>query len=68
MHTVTFTQTARQELIGAWDWYEKESPGLGRQFVAAVDTVVESIVTNPLQFPVVYRNIRRACSAASHMR
>jgi toxin ParE1/3/4 len=59
VHPVTFTQTARQELIDARDWYANESPGLGRRFLAAVDAAVERIIANPLQFPAVYRNIRR---------
>lgn len=33
---------------------------MGRRFRAAVDTLVERIVANPLQFPMVYKGIRRA--------
>ena len=48
------------ELIEAQDWYEGELSGLGRRFRHAVDEVVERMTANPRQFPVVYKNIRRA--------
>jgi len=60
MYFVRFTQTARAELIGAQDWYEGEAPGLGDRFLQAVDAVAERLSANPLQFPVVYKNVRRA--------
>ena len=60
MRTIIFTQAARQELIDARDWYERESPGLGLHFRHAVEVAVERISANPGQFPVVYKNIRRA--------
>ena len=57
---VIFTQLARAELIVAQDWYEKESPGLGRSFRTAVNVLVERMSHNPRQFPVVHKQIRRA--------
>ena len=60
MHPVVFTRPARAELIGAQDWYENEAPGLGRLFRAAIGAVIERMSANPRQFPVVYKNIRRA--------
>jgi plasmid stabilization system protein ParE len=60
VHPVIFTWPARAELIHAQDWYENEVPGLGRRFRAAVDAVVTRISANPRQFPIVYKNIRRA--------
>lgn len=60
MRPVIFIQPARTELVEAQDWYERESPGLGRRFRAAVDDTVERIRDNPLQFPIVHRNLRRA--------
>lgn len=57
---VVFTTIARQELIAAQDWYENASRGLGQRFRAAVADMVERISVSPMQFPVVYKNIRRA--------
>ena len=47
-------------MIDAQDWYENEAPGLGRNFRAAVDAVIQRMSANPWQFPVVYKSIRRA--------
>jgi plasmid stabilization system protein ParE len=60
VYSVRFTQTARAELIDAQDWYEGEARGLGRRFREGVDAVAERMSANPLQFPVVYKNVRRA--------
>jgi toxin ParE1/3/4 len=57
---VIFTRVARFELIDAQDWYENEARGLGRRFRAVVDAVIERMIANPRQFPVVHKNIRRA--------
>lgn len=60
MSTVVFTQAARAELIEAQDWYEREATGLGRRFRQAIDVLAERMSANPRQFPVVFRNARRA--------
>jgi plasmid stabilization system protein ParE len=58
--SVVFSQAARTELIAAQDWYEDEASGLGRRFRHAVDALVVRMSNNPRQFPVVFRNVRRA--------
>ena len=60
MVPVIFTLPARAELIDAQTWYENEVPGLGRRFRAAVDAVIQRMSSNPEQFPIVYKSIRRA--------
>jgi plasmid stabilization system protein ParE len=58
--TVIFTRSARAELIDAQDWYEGEATGLGRRFRKEVDALAGRLTQNPRQFPVVFRNARRA--------
>jgi plasmid stabilization system protein ParE len=58
--TVVFTKAARAELIDAQDWYESEATGLGRRFRAAIEALVERMSVNPMQFPVGFKNVRRA--------
>lgn len=60
MRSVIFTPAASAELIEAQDWYEKEVAGLGRQFLDSVTAATERIIANPLLFPVIYKNARRA--------
>jgi len=57
---VIFTPAARTELIEALDWYENEVPGLGSRFRTQIEATVERMSTNPQQFPVVHKDIRRA--------
>ena len=60
MYSVIFTQAARAELIEAQDWYEGEATGLGRRFRQAIDALIERMSDNPRQFPIVFKNVRRA--------
>lgn len=60
MRSIVFTPAARFELMDAQSWYENEMPGLGTRFLAEVSALIERIQENPQQFPVVYKNVRRA--------
>jgi plasmid stabilization system protein ParE len=60
VYAVIFSRPARAELIDAQDWYENQVPGLGRRFRSAVDAAIQRMSANPEQFPIVYKNIRRA--------
>jgi hypothetical protein len=51
---------AEAELEEAFVWYEQQVIGLGSQFLLAVDAAINSIQRNPLRYPVIYKDIRRA--------
>ena len=51
---------AKIELEEAIAWYEKEQQGVGLDFKDAVHNSFSRIATGPLQFPVIYRDVRRA--------
>jgi len=57
---VVLTEAAEQDVTAAALWYERQSPGLGRQFLDAVASALTRIASNPEQFPIVYRDKRRA--------
>lgn len=46
-------------MVQAHDWYEQQSPGLGKEFVRTVDAVLAVIERNPTLFGPVYRDLRR---------
>jgi len=50
---------AEAELADAYAWYGQQVVGLGDDFLQAVDATINSIRRNPLQYPVVYKDIRR---------
>jgi plasmid stabilization system protein ParE len=57
---VSFLPAARIEMTEAHNWYERRSPGLGDAFLAEVDRQVNRIAENPLQFPTILSDVRRA--------
>ena len=48
------------DLSGAWEWYEARRPGLGDEFLAAVERCTERVSANPVLFATVHRAVRRA--------
>ena len=60
---VVFRPEAEAEVLEARQWYESRSEGLGRRFAAAVDALMTRIVANPLAFPEVHGQTRRAVLA-----
>ena len=57
---VVWTPEANEDLLDARAWYDNIGPDLGGRFALAVEATVDAIAEHPLQFPVVYRNRRRA--------
>jgi plasmid stabilization system protein ParE len=57
---VVWTPEANEDLLEARAWYDNIRPELGERFALAVEATVEVLAEHPLQFPVVYRNRRRA--------
>ena len=51
---------ARLDLRDARDWYERQSPGLGSEFLRAVESVIGTIQRAPAFYPLVEAPIRRA--------
>lgn len=60
MRRILFRPQARDEFDAAGDWYECEGHGLGKAFLDAVETQLSQIAANPLAYPVVHRDIRKA--------
>jgi plasmid stabilization system protein ParE len=57
---VVWTPEANKDLLEARAWYDNIRPKLGERFAHAVEGTIEAIAEHPLQFRVVYRNLRRA--------
>lgn len=50
---------AKADLQQAHEWYEKQSPGLGDQFLADLMEAFQRLESNPERFPLYYRDFRR---------
>jgi len=51
---------AEDEISTSVLWYEKQMNGLGSRFILSIDATIQSIQRNPLLYPKVYKNFRRA--------
>jgi len=51
---------AELDLKAGFEWYETQTSGLGSEFVRAVDACLSSVGRNPLAYPLIYRQARRA--------
>lgn len=60
IQSVRFRAEAAAEASDALRWYESRRPGLGTEFVEAVDRTVSRIAENPVAFPKVRGEVRRA--------
>jgi plasmid stabilization system protein ParE len=57
---LTLRPEADAEVDEAAAWYAAQAPGLGGEFVRAVDAAISAIQRNPSQFPLVHRDAGRA--------
>jgi plasmid stabilization system protein ParE len=60
MSRVFFTQAAQADLADALQWYEAHAPQMVPHFRTSLRAVVERIGANPQQFPLAWRQTRRA--------
>jgi plasmid stabilization system protein ParE len=51
---------AKSDLRQTVRWSERQSPGVGREFVAEVEAALNRDGENPLQYQTVYGEVRRA--------
>ena len=50
---------AEYDIQNAFEWYESQNPGLGSEFVRAVDACLSGIGRQPLAYQVTYKQVRR---------
>lgn len=51
---------AELDIQDAFEYYEAQSPGLGSEFVRAIDACLSGIGRNPQAYPIIYKQVRRA--------
>jgi plasmid stabilization system protein ParE len=50
---------AEFDIQDAFEYYESQSPGLGSEFVRAIDACLSGIGRNPQAYPIIYKQARR---------
>ena len=51
---------AEADIAAAYDWYEEQREGLGKEFLAEVSVAIDAVQSEPLRFPAIFRSLRRA--------
>ena len=51
-HPIRFLRVARDEVDQAFKWYEQKRPGLGMEFLEAIEQMLERIEERPASFPL----------------
>lgn len=59
-YRLVFYPSVRDEIDEIYTWYEKEQPGLGEDFLAALNTVFNKLEAIPLVHQCVWETVRRA--------
>lgn len=57
---LAYRTAARAEFDRAFDWYDRQRPGLGVRFATAVETRLKELTVDPERYPIVYRDVREA--------
>jgi toxin ParE1/3/4 len=57
---VRLREEAEQDLAAAASWYEQQRVGLGHAFLDETLAAFELIADQPLVYPIIYRDLRRA--------
>lgn len=50
---------AAADIEQAFLWYEERRPGLGDEFLVAVQRALDNITAHPARYPVIHRDARR---------
>jgi len=57
---LVFHPDVHPEVEEAYRWYEEQRPGLGDDFLTAIEEVFERIGRTPEIHPTIYRDVRRS--------
>ena len=60
MKQIVVRPAAAADIEEAYEWYERQRPGLGEEFLAALRSTLDRVVAQPEAFTVIHRATRRA--------
>ncbi len=60
MSGIKFHQAAKNEFFAARDYYDDLVYGLGKIFINETERYFEIIKSNPLAYPIIKKNVRKA--------
>jgi toxin ParE1/3/4 len=51
---------AETDIAAAYDWYEEQREGLGKEFLEEISIAIDAVQADPMRFPAIFRTLRRA--------
>lgn len=60
MYSLVIHPAAQDEIADAYRWYNRRSSQLGKAFLVEVDFCLNTIEREPLRFPIVRSEVRKA--------
>jgi toxin ParE1/3/4 len=57
---VSIQAETEEDIFDSYRWYEERDVGLGEEFLRSIDACIATIQRNPLSYPIVHKQIRRA--------
>jgi plasmid stabilization system protein ParE len=57
---VVFRRRFQNDLGAGFDWYEEQRPGLGEEFLSAIQSALKNVELYPELFIAVHGDVRRA--------
>ena len=51
---------AEADIAAAYDWYEEQREGLGREFLEEISVAIDAVQADPMRFQAIFRTLRRA--------
>lgn len=58
-YELTVRSDAEREIDEAFNWYEEQSAGLGKEFLRAIEAALFTIIREPLAYQLIHKKIRR---------
>jgi plasmid stabilization system protein ParE len=59
-HRIIVRPEAEDDLYAAFDWYESQHPGLGRDFAREISHCIDTIAESPFLYAPIVGTVRRA--------
>ncbi|MEI9911417.1 MAG: type II toxin-antitoxin system RelE/ParE family toxin [Bacteroidota bacterium] len=59
MYKLIIQPEATEDMLESFEWYEKQKPGLGYEFLEEVEKGLSQLIINPLYFSSINTNLRR---------
>ncbi len=60
MRQLLIRPEAEAEIVQAHNWFKLQAEGLSSEFLRAIDACLATIEREPLAYPIVYKQVRRA--------